>query len=144
MAKQGKITTIMLKDHGKIIKLLKDLESISGSKKESDIELFNTFKWELERHFVVEEIAIFKYYEPSEEEEYKMVPKLLKDHKTIKDELGFIKEEAESTGKVDISGIQELLKEHKMYEEEEFYPTLERILSSSQKKKIIDQIEQQI
>ena len=82
MAK-GKIIALMLKDHGKIINILNEMEKEADEKESVSVETFNQFKWELKRHMVVEETAIFMHYDPVDEESLTMVRKLEKEHKKL-------------------------------------------------------------
>lgn len=144
MAKKGKILTTMLKDHGKIMNLLNKFEKSIDGDSDNYKETFNQFKWELKRHIVVEETAIFTYYNPKDEESYSMVPKLLNDHKEISEMLTFMEQELKLNRTIDTLEFRDAIMEHKEYEEEIFYPTLEKELDESQKKRIINQIETQI
>jgi hemerythrin-like domain-containing protein len=144
MSKRDKIITMMLKDHGKIINLLNQLEKNEEQDSEIQIEAFNQFKWELKRHFLVEETAIFTYYDPEDDEGYSMVPKLIKDHKEISEMLSSLEKILKDNEDFDTATFRKRLSTHKDYEEETFYPMLERELDSAKKKMIIDKISTQI
>ncbi|UCH89681.1 MAG: hemerythrin domain-containing protein [Thermoplasmata archaeon] len=144
MKKSNSILKIMLKDHGKIIKLLDDFESSAGEGSQKRTDSYNAFKWELERHFLTEETAIFTSYEPEDDENYKMVPKLLNEHKAIKELVGSLEESLASPGGIDISELKNVLKQHKKFEEESFYPVLDTELDSARKNSIIEKINEKM
>jgi len=143
MAK-GKILILMLKDHGKIIHLLDQLEKEAEKNQAVNADAFNQFKWELKRHMVVEETAIFTSYNPENEDSYAMVPKLEKEHKKLTSMLDEIEDSLRNAGEFDTLEFREFIQKHKEYEEEVFYPTLERELDAEHKNRIIQQINAQI
>jgi hemerythrin-like domain-containing protein len=108
------------------------------------VETFNQFKWELKRHMVVEETAIFMHYDPVDEESYTMVPKLEKEHKTLTNMIDELENALKNAGEFDTLEFRDFIRKHKEYEEEVFYPTLERELDSGQKNRIIEHINAQI
>ena len=63
------ISEAMVRDHGKLVKLLIDFEKSIVQDKKTMMEAFNEFAWELEKHFFTEEKAIFISYEPKDETE---------------------------------------------------------------------------
>ena len=135
--KNKNILDLMIKDHDKIEKVIQDL------KQEKEIslikKLFDEFKWEFEKHLFTEERTIFTFYNPKTEKEYTVVPDMLKDHNKL---LSFIKEmELEiPKGKIDLEKFEKLLREHKQFEEQYFYPKLDKELTNTQKKVIINRL----
>ena len=86
--KSASLVTLMVKDHGKIVKLLQDVEQSLGMELVSTMKVFDTFEWELEKHIFVEEKAIFTSYNPKDiAEGYKMVPELIAQYNNILNEL---------------------------------------------------------
>lgn len=144
MAKGGTIKTLMLKDHGKILNMLNKLVPSQNENREFKIESFNQFKWELKRHIIVEETVIFTNYFPEDEESYKMVPKLEKEHKQLSEMLELIEEDIKNNQDIELSELIAFLKEHKTFEEEIFYPALDRELDSGQKNEMVKRITTQI
>jgi iron-sulfur cluster repair protein YtfE (RIC family) len=144
MAKSDSIKKMMLKDHGKIFQLLKTVDSEEHQNSEDKKVKFEQFKWELQRHFIVEERAIFTYYDPIDKDGLSMVKKLMGEHKSITGHLTSIEKIIEDDGSFNLDDLTELLMSHKKYEEEFFYPALEEELDSAQKKEMISRIETQI
>jgi iron-sulfur cluster repair protein YtfE (RIC family) len=82
--KSTSILELMIADHGKILKLLNDVEKSIGIELVSLMKVFDTFEWELEKHIFTEEKAIFTSYSPKNiVEGYKMVPELVQQHNDI-------------------------------------------------------------
>ena len=53
------ILNLMIKDHNSLMQNLKDIEENVNKDKSYITRSFNNFKWNLEKHFFVEERAIF-------------------------------------------------------------------------------------
>ena len=82
--KSTAILDLMVKDHGKILKLLKDVQKSTEKDTISLIKVFEDFEWVLEKHFFTEEKAIFSSYNPTNiVVGYRMVPELIKEHNKI-------------------------------------------------------------
>lgn len=135
------ITELMIQDHNKTIHCLNKLEKNLGSNIELVTELFDNFKWELEKHLFVEEKAIFTFFNPKSSEEYKEIPYLLDEHIIILDMLKKLESKI-GYEDVDFSKLKEALKHHRDFEETALYPKLDRNLNANQKKIIIDRIKQ--
>ena len=134
------ISKIMKKHHGQIDRLLKNFNSKlnSGS---SEVELaFNTFKYELEKHFFIEEKAIFTFIYSNDSESNEMKLELLEEHNLILDMIKRVEEDLYNGSECDLTGVRKLLTSHRLFEDESFYPKLEKELDSTKKKQIIDRI----
>ena len=84
----------MVKDHGKIVKLLNDVEKVIDQEQDivSTMKVFDKFDWTLEKHFFTEEKAIFTSYEPENVTEgYAMLPELIKEHNEILNKLSVMR-----------------------------------------------------
>jgi len=135
------ISETMLKDHGKINKLLIDFENSIGQNEQTIKKAFNTFFWELEKHFFTEEKAIFTAYEPEDEfEGYAMIPELIKEHKEIFERLKLMKKSFKKKKAFEFQGFKELLMKHKDFEDEEVYPKFDQELDEEYKRIIINRI----
>ena len=64
--KSTAVLELMTRDHLKIAKLLNEVESSLDDDHATVMKVFDTFKWELEKHFFTEEKALFTQYEPSD------------------------------------------------------------------------------
>lgn len=136
------ILNLMVKDHCKIQNLLDDFEEKTKQDHKAMVKSFHKFEWELEKHVFVEEKAIFTTYNPEDVTEgYKMLPELTKQHNIILNKLSNMRQDILKRRSIqDISGFKEFLTRHKNYEEQEVYPQLDEALDESQKKIIIDRI----
>lgn len=124
------ITEIMLEEHKKIDEFLKDLERSYSDDK------FNRFKWTLEKHFFVEEKAIFDLLNSIKSEEVSPVFDLMEEH-------GEIIELARHLGEVEdkkraLENLKVLLTKHSRFEDSMFYPNLDKTLNQNTKREIIE------
>ena len=142
MPKDVSIAELMVKDHEKIASLLERLESDMRDKAVDTKAAFNKFKWELERHFVVEEKAVFAEIR-STDEGYKLSEVIVKEHRIIWDMVEDVEGKMDIGGS-DISGLKDVLFKHKRMEDKTLYPMLDRSLSLEKKKAIMNRIENPI
>jgi hypothetical protein len=135
------ILDLMIKDHGKIVKLLLDVEKSIGMELVSIMKVFDTFEWELEKHIFIEEKAIFTSYKPTNiVEGYKMVPELIQQHNDILNRLRVMRKNLMWQRPVDYDEFKEVIMAHKTFEEASLYPKLDQELDVSQKEEIIKKI----
>ncbi len=132
----------MVKDHCKIEKLLDDLEENTDEGFDIMREYFNKFEWELEKHIFTEEKAIFTSYAPEDVSYgYEMLPELTAQHNYLVNQLNNWRENIRNKKK--ITGIYDFkifLTKHRVYEEKEVYPKLDEALDETQKRQIVDKI----
>lgn len=139
--KSTAISEVMVRDHGKIVRLLIDFENSIGQDIPSTMKAFNEFVWELEKHLFTEERAIFTAYEPEDETEgYAMIPELIKEHNEIFDKLKVMKKSIKKRKTFDFHGFKKLLTKHKDFEDEKVYPKFDQELDEAEKKIIIHRI----
>jgi hypothetical protein len=139
--KSTAILDVMIKDHGKIVKLLLDVEKSIGMELISTMKVFDTFEWELEKHIFIEEKAIFTSYHPTNiVEGYKMVPELIKQHNDILNRLRVMRKDLMWKRPVNFTEFKELIMAHKTFEEASLYPKLDQELGVGQKEDIIRKI----
>ena len=126
-----------MEDHEKIEKTMDKLKQEKNLKKIKKI--FEEFKWDFEKHLFTEERTVFTFFNPQTEEEYQFIPEMLKDHDKL---LNFLKqiEKEIIKGKINLNAFEELMKKHKQFEEEFFYPKLDKELSKQQKNTIINRL----
>ena len=135
------ILDLMMKDHGKIVKLLLDVEKSIGMELISTMKVFDTFEWELEKHIFIEEKAIFTSYKPTNiVEGYKMVPELIQQHNDILNRLRVMRKNLMWQRPIDYNEFKELIMAHKTFEEASLYPKLDQELDVSQKEEIMKKI----
>ena len=131
----------MIKDHGKIVKLLLDVEKSIGMEIISTMKVFDTFEWELEKHIFIEEKAVFSSYKPTNiVEGYKMVPELIQQHNDILNRLRVMRKNLMWQRPIDYDEFKELIMAHKTFEEVSLYPKLDQELDASQKEEIMKKI----
>ena len=139
--KSTALTETMIRDHGKILKLLIRLEKTIGQEKSIIMKTFHDFLWGLEKHFFTEEKAIFTTYEPEENTEgHAMIPELIKEHNEIFDQLKIMKKRIKKDEEFDFKEFKILLMKHKNFEDEKLYPKLDLELDESEKRRIIRRI----
>jgi hemerythrin-like domain-containing protein len=143
MAKDS-IVTLMTRDHGKITKLIVRLEKNKCSTWDEVKPDFEVFKWELQRHFVTEERAIFTYLDQDNTETYDMMEELLEEHKVITGALDDLERTLKKCNKSGLKPFLQDLQAHKQFEDEEFYPRLEKELTDEQKRQIVVAIQSPI
>lgn len=138
---QPSILALMVADHGKIIRLLQDVERSIGRELISTMKVFDTFEWELEKHIFIEEKAIFFSYSPTNVAEgYKMVPELVQQHGQILNRLRVMRKDLQWQRPVDYDEFTRFITTHKTFEETSLYPKLDQHLDGSQKEEIIRKI----
>lgn len=118
------ITEKMLEDH-KQIDLLLDEFTENPTK-----NTLQKLKWALERHFLVEEKAIFVFSPEAE-----TVHALKTQHQAVLEEIKQISANPTNTEK-----LKKMLRKHSKFEDESFYPTLDQHLTETQKKEVLDKI----
>jgi iron-sulfur cluster repair protein YtfE (RIC family) len=135
------LTDLMVKDHGKIVKMLHDVEKSIGMELISTMKVFDNFEWELEKHMFVEEKAIFTSYNPKNiASGYRMMPTLVQQHNDLLNKLQVMRKDLTWQRPAKFEEFRELLLTHKTFEETSLYPKLDQELSVQQKEEIIKKI----
>ena len=135
------ITELMIKDHIKLMKYLKDVENNFGRDFGFLSDSFNTFQWALEKHFFVEERAIFTSYNPDYvDDSYKFFLDLSKQHTLILEEIESLRKKLQKREPFDLNKVKKMLQEHKAFEEKKVYPVLDLEIDDSEKRFIIERI----
>ncbi|MCX6664755.1 MAG: hemerythrin domain-containing protein [Euryarchaeota archaeon] len=141
--KPTSILDIMVKDHGKIITLLNDVEKNMNNDVLSMMKAFDSFEWALEKHIFTEEKAIYTSYNPVNiREGYKMVPELVQDHNELLNRLRVMRFDILKKHRCDFEGFKCSLLDHKTFEEEQLYPRLDEELTNEQKLMIVSRIKE--
>jgi len=118
------ITKQMLEDHKQIDLLIDEFTETPTR------NTLQKLKWNLERHFLVEEKAIFAFSPDAQ-----TVHTLKTQHQAVLDEITLL-----SASQTNPTKLQTMLKKHSRFEDESFYPKLDQHLTKTQKKEIIDKI----
>ena len=103
--------------------------------------VFENFKWTLQKHFFVEEKAIFNFYEKIKGEEVHELFDLMGDHGDL---LNLMKLVEENFDEDKIEELKQLLIKHQNFEDDVFYPKLDGDLNENQKKELIEKIKEVI
>ncbi len=132
----------MVNDHNIIEKLMDDFERDIDKDYEVMKKSFTKFEWKLEKHIFSEEKVIFTNYNPEDVTEgYRMLPELTKQHNFILNQLSNWRKDLVNKNKIDgFFKFKKVLINHKIFEENEVYPKLDQSLSDSDKKLIIDRL----
>ena len=132
----------MIEDHNKIEKLMDEFEGDIDKEFKIMKKSFTKFEWKLEKHIFVEEKVIFTNYNPEDVTEgYRMLPELTKQHNFILNQLSNWRKEIVNKRKIDgFFKFNKVLVNHKIFEENEVYPRLDQTLNESDKKLIIDRL----
>src|SRR3989339_834712 len=105
------ITYIMLKEHAKIDSILIDLENSLNNKEEAKA-ILNKLKWNLDKHFFVEEKVIFQIFNKLKEGESQDILELLKQHKDILWSIKTIQDSLSSNFKPQIKELKNIVRIH--------------------------------
>lgn len=142
MSENISILKLMTNDHGKIDRLLEELDKKSNDDFSEMIKAFHKFEWELEKHIFTEEKAIFTDYNPDDVSEgYKMLPELTKQHSYIVNTLNNWRADIRNKKTPrDIYSFKEFLRKHREFEEQDVYPKLDEELNNEEKKNIVAKI----
>lgn len=133
------INNLMLKEHGKLLSYL--VEILKESDEDKKRELFENFKWTLQKHFFVEEKAIFNFYEKIKGEEVSELFDLMGEHGDL---LNLLKLVEENFDEDKIEELKQFLIKHHTFEDDVFYPKLDSDLNENQKKELIEKIKEVI
>jgi iron-sulfur cluster repair protein YtfE (RIC family) len=135
------ILDLMLKDHNRLMDYLKDVENNLDRGFGFLSNSFNTFQWNLEKHFFVEERAIFISYNPDEpDKEYDYFSVLMDQHTEILETIESLRKKLQKREPFDLYELKKLLVKHKTFEEKSIYPVLDQEIDDCTKRVIIDRI----
>jgi len=135
------ILNLMIKDHNSLMQNLKDIEENVNKDKSYITRSFNNFKWNLEKHFFVEERAIFTFYNPEKiDEGYNTFLKLTKEHTKILAKVKEVEKKIKEQNEIDFEELKDLLINHKTLEENKMYPILDEEIAEGEKRFIIQRI----
>lgn len=141
--KSTSILDLMIKDHKHLFQKLNDLEDIKDRDISYITKKFNDFRWNLEKHFFVEERAIFTFYNPEKiDEGYDIFSDISKQHTNILEKIETLNKKLENWEPFDLTEIKGLLNKHRQFEENNVYPKLDREISDGEKRFMIERIEE--
>ena len=122
--KRELISEKMLKEHGKILKLVNDFVK----EKENSYSKLKTLQ---KKHAYAEEKAIFIFYK--DKKEFKLLTTILDQHEHLR-----IYMKSMQTNRDDVKKFEMLMKEHIQLEDSKFYPMLDKDLSAGQQEKVME------
>ncbi len=143
--KSTEILDVMVKDHNRLMEYLSDVES--NQRRDSDLlrRSFNTFQWNLEKHFFVEERAIFTSYNPNKIiEGYEVFLDLSKQHTKILEKVESLRSKLQDKNPFDVTDLKQMLVKHKTFEEKKVYPVLDQEIDEGEKRFIIERINEMV
>jgi hemerythrin-like domain-containing protein len=120
-----KISELMLKEHGQILALLNKFD------KTRDSEDFKKLKEKQENHMLAEEKAIFIF--DKRRQLFPVLIKILQQHRELEEDM----KEIENNAQLDATKYKRLMKEHIVLEDKEFYPNLDKKLSTEEQKSML-------
>jgi hypothetical protein len=140
MADIGPITLLMLQHHAIVNKFLSNFEKTSEKEMQKMKDSFKIFKWNLEKHFFIEETNFFTVADKDSKTEMAQLKNLLKDHKDLMIIINDLNEDVINSKKPTTTILRELLFAHERRETDSFYPMLDKRLSEKDKKEIIKKV----
>lgn len=135
------IENLMLKEHKRLNKLIDELEEHLEDYEKTK-KNFSKFKWNLEKHFFVEEKVIFDSFGRIDGIETNNIFHLLEDHVKIMNIIRMLEKHLSEKIKPNLEELKTKLIIHKDFEDEYFYPSLDEKLSLEQKKIISERIKE--
>ena len=134
------IKEIMDGEHLKILRLLKEFKNQLNEDRENASKIFNNLYWNLEKHFFIEEKVIFSIFSLSKpEKDNDGLLKLLKEHKDILFLVERIQNDIDDIGQ-ESEELKETLINHVKFEDEIFYPRLDKELDELEKQLIFERV----
>lgn len=139
MKNDDRLLNLMIAHHGLIEVLLATFrDSLSDSEKAR--EVFDDFKWQIEKHFFVEENINFRFVFANREDLYKVVQRLLEEHKEMLRMMDEIEQQLQNKMKIESDALMNLLQTHAGIEENILYPKMEEFLTQYQIDLIMERI----
>ncbi|MCW8966189.1 MAG: hemerythrin domain-containing protein [Candidatus Pacearchaeota archaeon] len=136
---EDSVNKLLIKEHARLLSYLVSMGNESDEEKLK--EIYDKFKWNLEKHFFVEEKAIFDFYDKIKGHEVGNVFDLMQEHGDL---LNLVKSVEEDFSHEKIEDLKNLLIKHQRFEDEVFYPNLDKELDDYKKKELIEKIKEVI
>lgn len=140
MNQNQSITEIMLKHHIRIIDLLNIITDKVQQKNTALADVLSKFRWELEKHFFLEEKAIFQLHYSENVETNRIKTRLKKEHNNLIKRFDRIEEDLKNNSEIDITEFRKQYLKHMNFENKFFYPRLDKELDDDRKMMIIERI----
>ncbi len=137
------VESIMCMEHKRIISYITDFEIAFGLDKKEAKRRWRKLKWNIEKHFFVEEKAIFNFFNDVSGEEISEIFAIMDEHGKI---LALVKEIERNLKNEDITPetikLKMLLSSHTNFEDSTIYPMLDSRLNDEQKREIINRAQE--
>ena len=130
----------MMKHHYNIDKILGKFTKELKEKSKVNMSTFNKFKWELEKHFFLEEKAIFQLHYSNNKQTNKITTRLKSEHDKMIEELEKLEANIKLGKSFDFTDLRKMIIDHKNYENREFYPLLDDELENERRDLIIQRL----
>jgi hemerythrin superfamily protein len=139
--RSNSILDVMVKDHTRLLKYLQDVKNNLTHDPKVLSKSFTIFQWNLEKHFFVEERAIFTSYDPENiDDGYQLFSDLSKQHTVILENVESLRKNLRSAKPKDVSDLKTTLLNHKNFEEKHVYPILDVQINEREKQLMIERI----
>jgi hemerythrin-like domain-containing protein len=133
------IKNLMLKEHARLHILFHDFEKSLDYLFEAKIK-FAKLKWNMQKHFFVEEQGIFEYFPEMDIKGNIDGFFLVSDHSDIIEQMKVIEDDLDSGVTPNISFLKNKIETHRTFEDNNFYPKLDQKLSLEQKQEMAERI----
>lgn len=141
MVEQSKISSLMYKDHLRLLSLLHKIEQKSFKDLQEKYDFFMNFKWNIEKHFFTEEKTVFTSFKTRKgTEPYRLFYEISKQHTKILNEINKNRELLTKNIDLETLNLRDLLIKHQSFEEKIVYPRLDKELDEDHKMLIVDRM----
>ena len=137
------ICSLMMADHLLISNQIREINQQKDKPRETS-ELLSKLKWTLEKHFILEEHAVFDVLNNLQGMEVDETFELLRDHQQIMELIKNVEGGFKEGTEVNLERIKEMLEKHTEMEDVFFYPKLDKELNINTKSEIIRKIKEHI
>lgn len=138
------IAPLVKQEHVKLGKLWQDfLEEYKKDSLKSRVFL-DQFKWQLQKHFLMEEISIYELSQNIKGEEVGTIFDLMEDHGALRSLLLELDKTLSENSQEKISEFRTALDKHEHFEDNNFYPMLDEYLNDNQKLIIVNKIKEKL
>ena len=138
------LTDLMVTEHARIQEMLEEVNIASYEDKMRALESFNRFKLNLEKHFMIEEKAIVQLLTNISGVEVNDTFRLMEEHGRIMAMIRKVEDDISHGDYSKVTTLMSLLEEHSDFENQTFYPNLDKKLSEDRKKEIIQKVSDMI
>lgn len=138
------IAPLVKQEHVKLGKLWQEfLEEYKKDVLKSRVVL-DQFKWQLQKHFLMEELGIYELSQSIKGEEVSTIFDLMEDHGSLRSLLLELDKDLSENSQNKISDFRTALDKHENFEDNNFYPMLDEYLNDNQKLVIVNKIKEKL